>query len=439
MSAEKEARRTSWLVFGSLLVGVALALLLVLGVFVGGTEARIAGGALLGFAGGWLALAVTTTRWANPQRWAFVPAAVMAVVGGLLVLANPGPVAMDRLNWVWPPVAMATVIWVFVRARSGMSGIGRVLTLTVVGMLGLASVGAYYENIAAAMDRREVKAPGHMYSVSGHDLHLWCVGAGSPTVVLENGLGEVSASWGRVMAYIGSGTRVCAHDRAGQGWSESAGSPKDAVASATDLRALLAKAGEKGPFVLAGHSTGGTFAMVYAAQYPEDVAGMVLLDSSSPHQFDLPDYPSQYPMLQRLYSVFPSLSHIGIRRLVAGHSSTLPGSAGRQVDANVNARNASGARDEVSVLRRVFDQAGDLTTLGDRPLAVVSASASLKNTKGWDEAQADMTHLSSNARSVVAQSSHEGLLGDADGAKVSIAAITDVLQAVRTNSVLVSE
>ena len=133
-----------------------------------------------------------------------------------------------------------------------------------------------------------------------HRLHLDCRGESGPTVVLFNGLGEISDSWARVTAEVGSDTRVCAYDRAGQAWSDDVASPQDGIAAAADLHALLDAAGEQGPFVLVGHSIGGPYAMTYAAQYPEQVAGMVLLDSSSPRQLtDIPSYPAQYAVMRR--------------------------------------------------------------------------------------------------------------------------------------------
>ena len=146
-------------------------------------------------------------------------------------------------------------------------------------------LGATYENVSVVRDQHTYAAPGTQYDVDGHRLHLDCRGEGSPTVVLSNGLGEVSASWARITAPVAATTRVCAYDRAGQGWSDDAESPQDGVTAAEDLHTLLAQAGEHGPYVLVGHSIGGTYAMTYAAQYPRQVAGMVLLDSSSPEQF----------------------------------------------------------------------------------------------------------------------------------------------------------
>ena len=80
-------------------------------------------------------------------------------------------------------------------------------------------------------------------------------------------------------------TRVCVYDRAGRGWSESAGRPQDGVEIATDLHTLLERAGERGPFVLAGHSAGGIYVLNFAHLYPKQVAGVVLLDSMHPEQY----------------------------------------------------------------------------------------------------------------------------------------------------------
>ena len=102
--------------------------------------------------------------------------------------------------------------------------------------------------------------------------------------------------------------------------------------AAKDLNTLLATAGETGPFVLVGHSTGGTYAMTYAARYPQQVAGMVLLDSSSPYQLtEVAAYPGQYAAMRRGLALLPTLARLGLARLApAPH---LPGSAGAQVHA----------------------------------------------------------------------------------------------------------
>ena len=165
--------------------------------------------------------------------------------------------------------------------------------------------------------------PGRLLRRGRAPPHLDCTGTGSPTVVLENGLSEISPLWSAITAQVARTTRVCAYDRAGQGWSDDVAHPQDGVAVAADLHALLARAGEHGPYVLAGHSSGGTLAMTYAARYPAQVAGLVLLDSSSPHQYtDQPDFAGTYAMMRRLLPVMPALARVGALHLVPASAST---------------------------------------------------------------------------------------------------------------------
>ena len=422
---------------GSLAVGAVNALVLTLVVFAGATESIIIGSMLLGFGFGWGLIAILTSRLTDqPQRWAAVPATAMGATGLALVALAPQNDAMTALNWVWPPVVLALAAWMFLQMRRNLSGRSRWLLTPVIAVMALASVGATYEN--ATHDQHTHAAPGKSYDVGGHRLHLDCHGHGGPTVVLSNGLGEISASWARIAGPVAQTTRVCAYDRAGQGWSEDADSPQDGITSAKDLHTLLAAAGEHGPFVLVGHSIGGTYTMTYAARYPEQVVGMVLLDSSSPEQLTkIPAFPGQYAVMRRGLALLPTLSRIGLARL--SPASHLPAPAASKVkDFTSSARGARNGRDEVSVLPELFAQAGTLTTLHDQPLAVLSASESLDGA-GWAGAQDQLAALSTNHVQRTVNSTHSGLLEDKDPAAESVHAIAEVITAVRTGSHLESK
>jgi len=244
------------IVAGTLIGGFLGAVVLVVGPFAGAPEHVITGSVLLVFAAAWAVLAALSERLTDqPQRWALVPAVFMALAGAsILILAPTG----NELGWVWPPVVAGLAVWMIVQARRDLRSRARVAVLyPVCGALLLAAVGGGYEAYGERADAGNYAMPGRLIDVGGHKLHIDCTGTGSPTVVLEPGLGEPSTAMAWIAPEVAATTRVCVYDRAGRGWSESAGSPQDGVQVADDLHTLLERAGEHGPYVLAGHSAGG--------------------------------------------------------------------------------------------------------------------------------------------------------------------------------------
>jgi pimeloyl-ACP methyl ester carboxylesterase len=429
------------LVVAAMLSGLASTLLLVLVVFAGASEPVITGAGLVGLASGWALLALTT-RWTDqPQRWAFVPAAVMATTGAALLALTPGSGALGAAGWVWPPVALVLAVWMARAARRATTGRSRWLLYPVIGLVAVTAVAGAVETVTLARDHGRFEMTGALYDVGGHRLHLDCRGTGTPTVVLENGLNEITPLWSAITGQVSRTTRVCAYDRAGQGWSDDADGPQDGREVAADLHTLLGRAGEHGPYVLAGHSSGGTLAMTYAARYPAQVAGMVLLDSSSPHQYtDQPDFAGTYTMMRRLLPVFPALGRVGALHLIpsSGATALSPEAAAQVQSFATSPRGARNMRDEQAQLRNVFTQAQALTSFDPKPLAVVTARENADGTKGWAAAQDRMAALSTNSAHWTADTTHVGLLDDANGSTHSVRAITAVVTAVRTGSPLSS-
>jgi len=143
--------------------------------------------------------------------------------------------------------------------------------------------------------------PGRLIPVGEHRLHLHCMGEGAPTVVFESGIGGFSLEWRALQEQLAVRQRVCAYDRAGYGWSDFVAAPASAEHSADELHELLSRAGESAPYLLVGHSYGGFILRWFARRHALEVAGLVLLDSSAPEQFDrlplaaLPEVPSGPP------------------------------------------------------------------------------------------------------------------------------------------------
>jgi pimeloyl-ACP methyl ester carboxylesterase len=178
--------------------------------------------------------------------------------------------------------------------------------------------------------------------------------------------------------------------------------------------------------------------MTYAAQYPAQVVGMVLLDSSSPDQFTaIPSFAGSYAMTRRVVALLPSLSRLGLARLgPVAPVSALPAPAAAQVRAfSTSAHGLRNVRDEQSRLRDVFAQARALATLGGKPLAVVTANETLSTT-GWAAAQDRLAALSTNSSHRIADATHGGLLDDPRGAAISVRAITDVVRSASTRAPL---
>jgi pimeloyl-ACP methyl ester carboxylesterase len=123
--------------------------------------------------------------------------------------------------------------------------------------------------------------PGRLVDVGGFNMHIYCTGEGSPTVILDAGLGQGTLYWSQIQEGIAKHTRVCSYDRAGMGWSESGPMPRTYMTVTEELHALLSAAGEQGPFVLVGHSAGAHTVRFFTQDFPNEVAGIVLEDAAN--------------------------------------------------------------------------------------------------------------------------------------------------------------
>lgn len=422
-------------VLGSIAGGLILGFVLVLGVFGGGPEYLITGSALIALAFGMLMLfELARRRTDQPQPWALVPAVCLGVAGLALAILGPGDRVLGWLGWIWPLLLAFVVIWSVRGARRSLHNWSRrALLYPALAILALIALGGAFETVTEAATENNPPAGGRTYAVAGRTLYLRCTGSGSPVVILFNGLGERTPGWAWVQGEVARQTRVCAFDRAGQGWSGKAPGRHDVHQLSADVRGLLEAASVPRPYVLAGHSVGGTYALGYAMEYPKDVAGVALIDSSTPYQFDLPGYSSFYSVWRRASALLPTLARAGVARVYSLNTwASLPPDA-RQAARSLGSapRELRADRDEFAQLPTVFRQDKALTTLGGKPLFALSGDVG--EGSGWPAAQEKLAGLSTNGVHQTAHgATHAGLLEEENYAAFSSRAIEAVVRSVRT-------
>ncbi len=149
-----------------------------------------------------------------------------------------------------------------------------------------------YQALGVRRDLQRNPPPGELVDLGTHRLHLLDVGkpkeTGAPTILLEAGLMSTVLSWNGVREELAKSSRVVSYDRAGLGWSEAGPNPRTVDRLVDELHALLERASIKGPFILVGHSFGGLTMPLFAARYPDETAGMVLVDPVAPMEWNPP-------------------------------------------------------------------------------------------------------------------------------------------------------
>jgi pimeloyl-ACP methyl ester carboxylesterase len=342
------------------------------------------------------------------------------------------------LSWVWPPAILALAIWMIVRVHRRLRGRGsRWLLYPVIAILALASIGGGYETVREAADATAYPMPGRLIDVGGHSLHLSCSGSGSPTVVLEPGAGEMSSNLGWIAPAVARDTRVCVYDRAGRGWSETADVAQDGTQIATDLHTLLQRGDVPGPYVLAGHSFGGLYVLTFAARYPDEVAGMVLVDSTAPKSAAntgaaSPYDGGSYDVMGRISALVSTSARLGLSRLYGQleHSSLPPRSKQEARTSNATASHVRSTVDEYVQASVSMRQAASLGDFADKPLIVLTAGSG--HDPAWSAAQNDLTTLSTNSvRRVIDGATHDSLISNEDDAAATTQAILDAVSSVQ--------
>jgi len=310
---------------------------------------------------------------------------------------------------------------------------GRIIIGLVALFLGLIVIGLVREAVTRNKYLAEYPPPGEMVTIDGHDIHLLCVGEGSPTVVFESDLDQYGVlSWSFIQDEIGKSTRACSYDRAGIMWSEPGPRPRDGKTIATELKAVLDAAGEPGPYLLVAHGFGGIYSRIFAGLYPDDVYGMVLLESSHPEMFarfeeygispEIPD--------KNIRPLILLLSHLGSPGRYKGNIYNLPLDIYDPVQAFLP-ESSMAWFDEKVESPDTLAQAGMYEYLGDFPLVLIASSSpspsmdqSLEIQDTWIELQQDLLTLSDNSELRAYEMGHYPQLQEPE---LMIEAILDIL------------
>lgn len=282
------------------------------------------------------------------------------------------------------------------------------VTCGVLGLLGIVgAAGAAYEEVAGLGDATSYPPPGRMVDVGGYKLHLDCRGQGSPTIVMDAGLGGSSLDWSLVQPELAVTTRVCTYDRAGMGWSDVGPEPRSPAHLADELHVLLQNGGIAAPYVLVGHSLAGKNLRMFASAHPSDVAGMVLVDARSERVDATADMNAFATALEGQAAQYSLARRFGVARLFGAAIIDLPlvsPALATQMVLFQTSTAAIATTTQEGLNRTTDDQALSATNLGSTPLIVIAAGENMGQPE-WAEAQNAMAKLSTNGQLIVAQGS----------------------------------
>jgi pimeloyl-ACP methyl ester carboxylesterase len=274
---------------------------------------------------------------------------------------------------------------------------GRVKRWLKRGLLGLlvlvvlaAIVGASYQALGNRADARRFLQQGKSVSLGpafdNLSLSIDCRGQGSPTVILDSGLGVPAVGWNPVQTEVSKFTRVCSYDRAGYGWSSASSAPRTSIQIVKELHALLEAANEKEPYILVGHSFGGYNVRVYNGQYPNDVAGMVLVDASHEDQNDRMTPALQAFMKKSIEQLkwqkmlAPLLIRFGIARFSQRNQGEAPGVSkefGKEMlYLQMQPKFIDASASELGLFAESANEVRAAGNLGEKPLVVLTAGKS---------------------------------------------------------------
>jgi pimeloyl-ACP methyl ester carboxylesterase len=316
-----------------------------------------------------------------------------------------------------------------------------------LGLLLLLGAGALTQSLLTEQERTHYPAPGQMVSVGTHRLHLHCQGSGQPVVVQESGLSGWLQDWAAVQPALARRTQVCSYDRAGYAWSDEAPQPRTGLDAVEDLRTLLRNAGVQGPMVIVGHSLGGLLAQLLAQKYPDEVAGLVLVDALHQDMAATMD-PQTHARYNRHMNLLTGsaalLASLRLTRLAGMPASVvlskLP--AAEQAAAKgmaMQSKNYRALRNEYLGVDPALEAARQLPPLPRVPTVVLSTNALTEFPPGWEQ-EILRQHWITDQHALVRQTgARHVVVPDAghylqlERPDLVLAAVQDVVQQVQTS------
>ncbi|MEM9955741.1 MAG: alpha/beta hydrolase [Chloroflexota bacterium] len=334
-------------------------------------------------------------------------------------------------------------------AQAGIIAINLVVIVSLVLL-----AGYFYQQRAQILDAEKFPPAGELVDVDGTLMHIHCEGEGSPTVVFESGLGDDSLIWYRVREEVAETTRTCVYDRIGLGWSEFADTFTSSTAVANRLNTLLENAGESAPFLLVGHSAGGIYVRQYAEQYPDDVAGLVLIDSA--HENQATRLPEEIVALNNGQSTLLTVCQIaapfGLPRLLnsadnyVSHLDNQPELREQAVSRFYQTHFCAASLQELQSFNETVRQTTPPDFLGDLPIVVLTAGESFLDNpeqmprglsidqleaadETWQIMQRELANLSMNGVQVTVNNAEHHI--HLDQPNFVINAITEMVENIR--------
>jgi pimeloyl-ACP methyl ester carboxylesterase len=268
---------------------------------------------------------------------------------------------------------------------------------------------------------------GILVDVDGRKQRIVCEGqakAGVPLVVFESGIYSGSADWGYIQPEVAKGGRTCSYDRAGLGWSQPSTNPRDSATMARELHQLLGAAGERGPYVLVGHSMAGLLTRAFINQNPDDVVGLVLIDAVDPQARSFKTAEVWLRRAGRVANLGANLAPFGLLKPLSPFYANRIGQSGLAVREKRRMFGApSHMRASAAEINAILTGAEDAIA-ADRylpalPIATITAGPAGEGPNQWKESQARAARLSTRGSTVnVDAASHTSILGPVHGSVV---------------------